>query len=79
MWTFRNADRVIQEVHGVQHQHEVGLGQQNHDIFGVEVDDISKLNKPLHITHVYRSIFQGESKFRTIKAAKGHREDPGPR
>ena len=29
--------------------------------------------------HVYRSIFQGESKFRTIKAAKGHHKDQGPR
>ena len=62
----------MQEVHGVQHQHEVGLGKQNHDMFEVEVNDISKLSKPLHITHVYRPIFQGESKVCSFRDPKGY-------
>ena len=58
-------DWVLCDLHGVQHQLGVGWVRQKYDISDNSVDDFIKYIKPLPITHVYRPIFQGESKFYT--------------
>ena len=59
------------------HNEDPGLRREQHTHGAVQGSN--SFFEHTHMIHVYRSIFQGESKFRTIKAAKGHHEDQGPR
>ena len=69
---FKVADGILHELHGVQHQLEVGWLQQKHDVLENEVVDIIKSTISLHIAHVMWPIFQGEPKVRTSRGARGN-------
>ena len=68
----RVTDWVLCDLHGVQHRLGVGWVQLKHYISDNAVDDFIRFIKPLHITHVYRQIF--EKNLSLLLA-----EDPGPR